>query len=131
MRAPAPGSAISLASMPAFTSRHSKGSAFPEASAILGMSALLPSPSNRFFGRRELSFATRLSTHELTVERVIFRRHLPICTTRGMFDPDGTLSSLNLPSAPVCASAMADKMPAPAHVSQVAPDVKAGRGVVG
>src|SRR5258708_6068334 len=129
MRAPAPGSAISLASMPAFTSKHSNGSAFPEASAILGMSALLPSPSKRVFGKRELSLATRLPTHELTVGRVILRRQLPICTTSGMFDPDGTLSSLNLPSAPVCATATADKVPAPAHVSQVAPDVKAGRGI--
>src|SRR6185295_18303751 len=109
--------------MPTFSKRHSKGSASPLAMAIFGMSAVLPSPSKRFLGKRELSLATALSMHEVTVGNVILRRHLPICTTRGMPAPEGTLFSVNFPSAPVWATAIAEMLD-PAQVSHDAPVLK-------
>src|SRR5215212_9178131 len=40
---------------------------------------------------------TTLSVHSATVGSVICLRHLPIVMTSGMFDPDGTSVSRNLP----------------------------------
>src|ERR1700690_887023 len=117
--------------MPALSSRHSNGSALPEAIAMWGISAALLSPSVRLRGSRLYAEVTGLSVQELRLGSVILRRHLPICTTSGTPAPEGTLVSVNLPSGPVCATAIAETLPAPAQVSQDAPVVNGGSGTVG
>src|SRR6188508_949225 len=98
--------------MPTLSNKHSNGSALPDAIAILGMSAKLPSPSVRFFGRRLLAGAMTLLVHAVTVGKRTLRRHLPIWTTSGMLVPEGTLVlSVNFPSGPVWAIEMAEMVP--------------------
>ena len=100
---PGPGTYSAL-STPMRLRRHSSESAPPVATAMLGMS-----PSEWFLGSRSTFGAAMLATaaieslswHLLTLGIVYCMRHLPTCTTSGMFAPSGTPVSVNLPSASV------------------------------
>ncbi len=103
---PGPYSALST---PMRLSKHSSESAPPVEMAMFGMS-----PSLWFLGRRKTAgaaifaaaAAAGLSAHLFTVGSTYCLRHLPTCTTRGMFDPSGTPSSVNFPAASVTANAI-------------------------
>src|SRR5579872_2954719 len=73
---------------------------------------------------------TEFGTQGRTVVSRISRRHLPICTTTGMFVPLGTFVSVKEPSVAVVVTATALSAAAPPQVLHVAPVVKAGSGAV-
>lgn len=62
----------------------------------------------------QLPLEIMLLTQELTFARTISRRHLPDCTTMGMFVPDGTPVSVNAPAAFVVVAVAAARFE-PAH----------------
>ena len=70
--------------------------------------------------------ATPLLVQLSTLFSTIWRRHLPICTTIGMFSPTGTSESVKLPLASVWVARMASSACAPPQVSQLAPAPNAG-----
>ena len=115
----------SVRSMPILVSRHSNGSALPEARAICGRS-----PSALFRGRRESVASSGVSAHSATLATVICRRHLPTWMTSGMFLPTGTLSSLNLPAASVIALTSGSPETLP-HRSHEAPVTMGATGALG
>src|SRR5579859_8000698 len=99
--------------------------------AIFGMSALLLKPSNLLRGRRELLGSTLVVAQSATVGNMMRRRHLPICTTSGIWlcgaiAVVGTLERVNFPVTSVWATATALSI-APAQESQFAPVLNAGR----
>lgn len=93
------------------------GVAPPAATAILGSDAGLPpalsvpSLSVWFLGMRKRVLAPGPSVKSfaaqvVTVGRVTWRRHWPICTTSGMLLPEGASVRVNEPSVAVSAAAM-------------------------
>src|ERR1019366_6290750 len=85
-RPPAWGAEYSLGSSPTPSRKQPRLSAPPVTRAIWGMS-----PSERLAGRRVSDEPTMgVFAQALTVGKNVSRRHLPICTTRGIFVPAGT-----------------------------------------
>jgi len=116
----------SLASMPIFGRMHASGSQPPVTAAIFGMS-----PSLRLRGSRSMLPATGLSTHCFTWGRTNWRRHLPIWTTSGMFEPTGTSLRTKSPFASVSVVTMGEPETVEPHLSQVAPVVIRSTGAFG
>ena len=100
---PVPESLVnSFSSIPTDRRRHSTASEPPVASAMSGMS-----PSLLFLGRRVWFLSvSAVDAQAGTLATVIWRRHLPVCMTSGMFAPDGTFFSEKRPCASVSATAI-------------------------
>ena len=100
---PAPESLVnSFSSIPTERSRHSTASEPPVAIAISGMS-----PSLLLRGRRVWFLSvSAVDAQAGTLATVIWRRHLPVWMTSGMFAPDGTFFSEKRPCASVSATAI-------------------------
>jgi hypothetical protein len=91
----------SALSTPMRESKHSSVSAPPVDTAMFGMS-----PSLWFFGSFTVLSGSAVSAHCATCGTTICFRHLPTCTTSGMFEPSGAFLIVNLPLASVTATAI-------------------------
>ena len=92
-------------------------SALPVDTAMFGMLAYCP--SDRFLG--SVILPASVDAHCAIDGMVISLRHLPICTTSGMFCPSGTPVSVNLPFVSVTAYAIGSPEKSAPHEHELVP----------
>src|SRR5437588_9967004 len=73
-------------------------------------------------------FVIGLSAHSPTDDSRIWRRHLPVTITTGMFEPDGASKIENLPDSSVVARATGVPGRSSLHLLHTAPSGSAGSG---